>query len=515
MRGKKKALVWVLLVVLLAALACGLVWHMTHYIMVDFRFYPRDARTLDLRGKEITVQHYQRLSRRLPECEISWDVPFQNGTLPDDTQQITVTGLTDADVAALDYFRDLKTVNAEQCTDYDQLLALCQRRPELEVNFDVVISGQHFDSDAKTIRLETITQEELPLLSCLRSLESVTVLDGANTDIYRQVQSFCHDRQLKFGVELGGKTVWDTQKQLRLEKVTGDELNLLQLLPEMTSLHLVDPEAPAEDVAALSQTYPNAQISWEKEICGKTFSNDVTEVDLSDTTFTSLEEVEAGMAYFPEAEMVFLGEQAIDNEEIAAYRERAREDYKVVWIVRCGDKLPTRTDATSFMPSRDGVGYFKDEWSYNLRYCEDMIAIDVGHMGVKDISFVAYMPNLKYLILAHTEVSDITPISNCKNLIFLELDWSPISDYTPLLGCTALEDLNIGKYGADVTPICQMTWLKNVWCVFRPAAAGRIGTALPNTHVVGSGNATVSSGWRNLPNYYAMRDALNMYYMKW
>ena len=117
MRGKKKALVWVLLAVLLAALACGLVWHMTHYIMVDFRFYPRDARTLDLRGKEITVQHYQRLSRRLPECEISWDVPFQNGTLPDDTQQITVTGLTDADVAALDHFRDLKTVNAEQCTD--------------------------------------------------------------------------------------------------------------------------------------------------------------------------------------------------------------------------------------------------------------------------------------------------------------------------------------------------------------------------------------------------------------
>ena len=256
MRGKKKALVWVLLAVLLAALACGLVWHMTHYIMVDFRFYPRDARTLDLRGKEITVQHYQRLSRRLPECEISWDVPFQNGTLPDDTQQITVTGLTDADVAALDHFRDLKTVNAEQCTDYDQLLALCQRRPELEVNFDVVISGQHFDSDAKTIRLEAITQEELPMLSCLRSLESVTVLDGANTDIYRQVQSFCHDRQLKFGVELGGKTVWDTQKQLRLEKVTGDELNLLQLLPEITSLHLVDPEAPAEDVAALSQTYP-------------------------------------------------------------------------------------------------------------------------------------------------------------------------------------------------------------------------------------------------------------------
>ena len=205
----------------------------------------------------------------------------------------------------------------------------------------------------------------------------------------------------------------------------------------------------------------------------------------------------------------------MDNEEIAAYRERVREQYKVVWIVRCGEKLPTRTDATSFMPSRDGVGNFKDADSYNLRYCEDMIAIDVGHMDVRNIEFVAYMPNLKYLILAHTGVRDITPISNCKNLVFLELDWSPIEDYTPLQGCTALEDLNIGKYGADVAPICEMPWLKNVWCVFRPGAAGRIAMALPDTHVVASGNATVSSGWRNLPNYYAMRDALNMFYMKW
>ena len=515
MSGKKKTLVWLLLALLLAALAGGLIWHVTHYVMVDFRFYPRAAQILDLRGKEITLKHYQKLSRRLPDCLIRWDVPFQGNALPDDTKELTVSALTDEDVQTLDCFGALETVNAEQCADYDQLLELCQRRPELTVNFNVVLGDRRFDSGAESVSLEQIHQEDIALLSCLRGLKSVTVAGGASTENFAALQAYCHEKGLKFGVEIGGKTVWDTQKTVRVEGADDDELNLLAFLPQMESLHLVDPRASAEKVLALPGIYSGANVTWEQEICGKRFSSDVTEVDLSDTTFRELEPVETGMAYFPDAEMVFLGEQEIDNEEIAAYRERARGDYKVVWIVRCGDRLPTRTDATSFMPSRDGVGYFKDEWSYNLRYCEDMIAIDVGHMGVKDISFVAYMPNLKYLILAHTEVSDITPISNCKNLIFLELDWSPISDYTPLLGCTALEDLNIGKYGADVTPICQMTWLKNVWCVFRPAAAGRIGTALPNTHVVGSGNATVSSGWRNLPNYYAMRDALNMYYMKW
>ena len=37
--------------------------------------------------------------------------------------------------------------------------------------------------------------------------------------------------------------------------------------------------------------------------------------------------------------------------------------------------------------------------------------------------------------------------------------------------------------------------------------------ALPNTHVVGIGTDAIGYGWRKLPNYYKMRDALDMYYM--
>lgn len=515
MNGTKKLWVLVLVLALIAVLAAGALWCMTHYVVMDFRFYPKDAQVLDLREEDISLEDYQELCGRLPDCEIHWNVPFQGGHYPDDTKVLTVTSLSDADVQMLDYLTELETVNAEQCTDYPQLLALQNRRPEVSVNFSVTLGGESFDPDTTKITVDRISAEEIPLLECLKSLETVVVSGGGGTANFAQLQEYCHAHGLDFGVKLGGKTVADTEKDLTVTNISDDELALLQFLPDMTQLHLIKPKASAENVTALRQEYPNAQITWEQEICGKVFTTEDTEIDLSEAEITSLDAVEQGMAYFPDAEQVFLGDCGLDNEEIAAYRERVREDYKVVWIVYCSEKLPTRTDATSFMPSRDGVGYFKDEWSYNLRYCEDMIAIDVGHMGVKDISFVAYMPNLKYLILAHTEVSDITPISNCKNLVFLELDWSPISDYTPLQGCTALEDLNIGMYGADVAPICEMPWLKNVWCVFRPGAAGRIAQALPDTHVVASGNATVSSGWRNLPNYYAMRDALNMYYMKW
>ena len=58
--------------------------------------------------------------------------------------------------------------------------------------------------------------------------------------------------------------------------------------------------------------------------------------------------------------------------------------------------------------------------------------------------------------------------------------------------------------------------LKNLWVIeCNSGVSYQMAQALPNTKVQGAGNATVASGWRNLPNYYAMRDALGMYYMSW
>ena len=82
------------------------------------------------------------------------------------------------------------------------------------------------------------------------------------------------------------------------------------------------------------------------------------------------------------------------------------------------------------------------------------------------------------------------------------------------MDCTALEDLNLGNTFVDVTPILGMTWLKNVYFILgSQSAAYKVSQAIPDAHVVASGNATVGGGWRRLQNYYDMRDCLNMPYM--
>ena len=67
--------------VLLAALIFTAVWAWTHCVVVGWRFYPKDAASLDLRGRSPSVEQFDTLNRKLPGCEIVWDVPFQGLSL--------------------------------------------------------------------------------------------------------------------------------------------------------------------------------------------------------------------------------------------------------------------------------------------------------------------------------------------------------------------------------------------------------------------------------------------------
>jgi len=514
--GWKKTILMVLLAlaVLLAALL-GIFWHMRNFVLVDMEFYPRGARQLDLRDQEITIRHYEKLLRRIPGCQVQWNVPFQESTVPSDAREITVSTLSQRDLRVLEYFPQLKRVKAEACTDYDNLLMLYQKRPDLSVEYLVPLGGERYPAAAEQVTLKSVTPEELPMLAYLPRVKQV-LCSGGTAENISLLQEYCRDQNLEFSISLGGTVIPLDSREVTAGTITGEEVALLQFLPELQKLHIQRPEASAQELLELQKNHPNVTVTWEKEVCGQTLSSTVEEIDLSEETVADLETLEQELAYFPQLKLVFLGECGLDNDLLAAHRARVRDKYKLVWTVSCGDKLKTRTDATTFMPVREYVYYFNDEEAYNLRYCEDMVCIDIGHMSIHNIDFVEFMPNLEYLILAHTQLQYIEPIRHCKKLKFLELDWAPLKDLSPLKECTALEDLNLGKVYADFAPIGEMTWLKNLWMVeCSTRARYEMTQALPDTRVMVTGAATVANGWRDLDNYYAMRDLLEMHYMSW
>lgn len=511
----KKILIALLLAVILLSGVCGILWHNRNYLKIDSQLYSKDTKTLDLRGEEITVRQYEKFRSKLPECEILWNVPFQGGYYAEDTAELTITSLSQKDIEALDYLPELRFVDAGGCTDYAQLLALQERRPEVEVSYSIVLGGNSYATDTKELELTAIAADEIENLQYLPELETVIVRGTENTENFGRLQEYCREKGYAFRLQLGDQLVEENVQTLTVGGMKTRECYLLQFLPNLKQLHLQNPETPLDTLKQIQEAFPDLEMTWEQEICGKVFDSDTAEIDISGIQVEDLDALTWQLTFFPNLEKLIMSDCGIDNETMAEFREEHRADYKVVWTVQLGDSLSARTDDTTFMPVRENVYYFQDHESGNLKYCEDMVCIDVGHMAIHDISFVEYMPNLKYLILAHTEVRDISSLETCKNLVFLELDWSTVRDFTPLLGCTALEDLNVGKTYPDLAPIAQMTWLKNLWMVDRSTGVYEVTQALTDTKIVTSGSATVAGGWRELPNYYAMRDLLGMPYMTW
>ena len=532
-RSKKGLIIFLSLVLVLltaVVVAGGLV--AARYHIVDAKFYAKDTQVLDLRGQNIKPAHFEKISAKMPDSDIRWDIPFQGGVLADDAKEVTLTTLSEKDIQMLAYASQLQTVQAEGCANYENLALLQQQRPELDVRYSVAFSGGNYSWDVETLALDSVAEGDISLLKHLPNLKSV-VLSGDSYDAgtVEALRGAVHNAGLDFGLNIGGEIHLDTEKSLQIDGITDRDLELLQYFSGMETLLLQNPVAEPAKVFALQDELQGVSVGWEVQLNGQVFDKTVTEVDLTAVEVTDLAEVEQKLSYLPDLEQVTFGlcgvdepkwgnsrskltASPIENEALSAYRDRVREDYKVVWTVRLGPSIALRTDSDNFMPNHFGVGQLPDSYAYNLRYCEEMVCLDVGHMTLTDISFVEYMPNLKYLILAWTEVQYIEPIRTCKNLVFLELDNSCIRDLSPLVDCTALEDLNLGNTFCDITPILGMTWLKNVYFILgSPASAYKMSQAVPTAHVVATGDATVGGGWRRLPNYYAMRDCLHAPYM--
>lgn len=492
-------------------------------VLAGGRLYPRGRAELDLGERRISAGTYDKLQKALPDTDILWNVPFQGKLLPSNITELTVTALTAEDARTLLYFKSLQVLNAEGCTDYENLLTYRLQSPGCRVRYRVTVGGSTYDSDAKMLMVTEFTKDDAAKIAYLPDLE---IVDGSGCMDYGNLaalQAAYPGLSVRYAVTLGDSELEaDTVEATVTGAESGQLIQALAGLPNLKNLTLIDPAADGSTLQALRLQYPDLTLSWYFRVNGREIGEDAVEVDVSGMDFSSLAAAENMASCFPKLEKFIMssctvGGKAIGNETMADFRERMRDSYKVVWTVQCG-RLSVRTDATTFMPTREHEYYFLDSMAPNLKYCEDMICIDIGHHKVKDISFVRYMPHLKYLILTDTAVQDISPVAELKELIFLELTFGIVRDYTPLLQCTALEDLNMDKldYYADPTPIYQMTWLKTLfWHRCNTQVQQKLAEALPNTHLDFTGTTTnpIHTGWRNLQNYYDMRDLLGMPYM--
>lgn len=407
---------------------------------------------LDLRDTGLTAEQYEQLRQVLPGCEIAWTPLFQGTAYAADTEKLTISAISDADMEMLRYFPGLKAIDAAGCHDYAQLRKLEERYSGLDVTYSV---------------------------------------------------------------ELGGKTYPRTTEELTLSGLSAGEAELpLSCLPQLKRVVFAAPLPPAEELQYLTEVFPDVALYWETEICGVPVTCQTTELDLSGIPLTGVDEVEGMLGYIPKVETVIMCDCGISNEEMDALNRR-HEDIRFVWNVSIGAYITIRTDTTAFAPVKFGYTV-NDRDCENLRYCTEMVCLDLGHQYIAKCDFAAYMPHLKYLIVADTGLNDITPLTGLQELIYLEMFLTEVKDYTPLTTLTALEDLNMCYTKGKPDAICQMTWLKRLWWSgsgMSQAQADALLAALPDTQIVLRTFSSTGVGWRQHPNYYDMRDCLGMPYM--
>ena len=470
--------------------------------------------SLDIRGARVAPETVLELQRTLPGCEILWMLDFQGKRIPGDTRELSVTALTEADVAALAYLPQLSRVDARACPDYPEILRLRERLPQCQVAYALTLAGTVYDSQAREVTCTTL-DEAKQALACLPNLERIQMRDCTEYGELARLREEQPQCGFVYDVTVGSKKIpWDTKAVQLAPEDLARGANALVWLP---NLEYVKISGVVEDVAALKQlrqAYPELTVDSDFLLAGKTVNTLDTRLDLSGISLENTQAVDTAMSCFYQMETVEMHHCGIPNEEMEALRNKWTET-EFIWTVQIG-WIPLRTDVTYFMPYQYHYEV-TDEDCVNLKYCRDIICLDLGHMPVTNLPSLAYLTKMEYLILACTHVSDISFCANMPNLKFLELFANDVTDYSPLLACKKLEDLNICYHYPKeeaLQQLSQMTQLKHLWLRNYGAQPyqQRLRDALPNTVLKFGDGSSTGGGWRTIENYYKMRDVLGMPY---
>lgn len=478
------------------------------------RDFPR-LKTLDARGTGMDVASYRMLREANPDCKITWDIPFQGRFLPQDTQEVTVASLTAEEAQALALVPGLSQVDGLECRDYDALELLEDLRPDCQVNYRVDLGGLRWGPGVRSIELQHADAEELAKnLPHLPAVETI-LLKTALPDpaLVSRLQREFPQIGLFYALEdrdvpLDAKATMLSLNQCPLTLELAQKL--IQCYPELQEAELLECGLEEEELRQLCDDNPQVFFLWEGSFGPVQLRTDAVEADLSGIPVTDLEALEQALPYYPKLQKVDLSDCGLENEELDALNKR-HEDVRFVWTVNVG-KVRVRTDSLFFAPVKTGQTVYEGQLD-NLRYCPDVIAVDVGHMPLKTCDWVRYFPKLQYLIIADTGISDITPLADCENLIFLEMFITLCRDYSPLQQCKKLEDLNLCYTYGPADPVREMTWLKRLWWDGIRYNDKDIADSLPNTEVNLDSGSSTGGGWREGDHYREQRDILGMAYL--
>lgn len=528
---EKKRLWWLLPVVILLLAAVG--WFFWKYTFVDGTVTARSADTIDLRGREISEEKLRTIESRFPDAHILWDVTVGGKSFDRESESIVTADFTTEDIPSFARLKNLKEADVSACSDFSAILALQNALPEVRVHWTVPLGEKSFDGESESIAVQDASADMLrAAITRLPKLRMLVLTDStlSPADQLALTEEF-PSMLFSWDVTLAGRTIpsdvtaLDFTGTLLTEEDLSELSAALPLFSNAESVKLTDCGLSEHMLRDFSAAHPNLLTEWETQLFGVRFSTAAEEIDFSDVPLTveDAAQIEAMLPYLPKLKKVVMLRCGISDEDMDAIDLR-HEDVQFVWMVQVR-RWGLRTDRTYFTVYNNDYEFPEDNHSFAaLRYCRDMIAIDLGHQKFyDDPDMFENFPDLRYLVVSNSQYESLPALKYLKNLVMLEMFWTNTSDITPLRELTNLRHLNITykrvrDAEADLDTLMHMTWLERLWIsynMYRDDQIEALKEALPDTQVqVIYTTDCVSQGWRNgSEEYFNMRDALHMYYL--
>ncbi len=430
--------------------------------------------SLDLRGNALSPDAVRALQAALPSCDILWSVPLGSARFDSDSTEITLPADMPADeLSRLAFFPALTRVDAAALTDSAAVQAAAEKLPKVEFLWNIDAFGQTYPSD-------------------MAELDLTQTMIGDGATLAETLAAFPHLTK----VDLTGQTLSDAV------------------------------------MLALKDAMPDAAFVWSVDLFGVSVTSADTEADISGKQVGDLELLKQKLTLLPSLTKLVMCNCGPTNEQmetlIAAY-----PNVKFVWMIRVG-AWEMRTDVKAFSKGNrrtfDGGKFvggktnFTSEDLEPLKYCTDLIALDVGHGSrITDLSILRYLPKLRFLIVAMNKITSIEDLKYCPDLEYLEIFQNFISDWSPLLSLPKLTHLNCStnygrdengeKHYPDYTVLKQMTQLERVWIIHSNLTKEQLAdlrAALPNAVINTLGGHSTDNGWRNNDLYREMQGLFSL-----
>lgn len=490
-------------------------------------------RFLDLTALPYTpYSDVQQISALLPDCRIIWNQMFTDGVFRSDSADLILPNATGEDIALLDAFPDLRSVDATGSCEFAALYTYQNAHPMTDVRYayrdgDMLLTNK----DEELLVPSGVDATELTKdVSYFPNLKTVDLRDSGWTDV--ELDAFCSENptlSVARMIRIGDMQYDSDTKALNLNSLTGwTPESLADKLTAFSDLKAVGLPAEWSDSErqTLIRTLPDIHVVGKTELFGQQIDCASEELDLSDNKFGAPSEVEELITEMPFLKKLIVCNCGLNDEQMVTLAE-GHPEIRFVWIIQLGPhKL--RTDAIGFStknPSKHTNPKASDEYNRKvkntkrlyegdielLKYCYDLEALDLGHnyLTNNDLNVIAGLTKLKVLILADNSITDISALTTLKDLEYIELFMNKIPDLSPLTEMPSLQDVNVCNVGvSDLSPLFALTGVKRLWYAMNPFSreqAIAVKNALPDCVCNYTTKDETAEGWREDPRYFWMR----------